>query len=167
MWTELYWMNSPWPGKLAVAARPRGGEWLADEIRSWKRQGVGAVLSLLTPQEEKDLDLAEEGRIAESEELLFDSFPIADRQVPASQSKLATVLEKASDQLSDGINLVIHCRGGIGRSGLVAACLLITKGLSPGAAMESVSIARGLPIPETAEQRDWIDRHAAVFSTAK
>ncbi len=30
--TTLYWVRGPWPGKLALAARPRGGEWLDDEI---------------------------------------------------------------------------------------------------------------------------------------
>jgi hypothetical protein len=44
---------------------------------------------------------------------------------------------------------------------------LAKTGLSPGAAIEMVSSARGVPVPETKEQRDWIDRHAAVFSSAK
>lgn len=167
MWTELHWIDGPWPGKLAVAARPRGGDWLAEEIASWKRQGVGAVLSLLIPQEEKDLDLREEGRAVKSLGMQFSSFPIPDRQVPASQSKLSLVLENAADQLERGTKLVIHCRQGIGRSGLVAACLLAGKGLSPGAAIDLVSAARGVPIPETREQRDWIDRYAAVFSNMK
>jgi protein-tyrosine phosphatase len=167
MWTELHWINGPWPGRLAVAARPRGGDWLADEIAGWKRQGVGAVLSLLTSQEEKDLDLAEEGRIAKSQGMLFESFPIPDLQVPRSESKLASTLEKASSTLAGGTNLVIHCRQGIGRSGLVAACLLATKGISPGAAIDAVSAARGVLIPETSEQREWIDRFAAAFANAR
>jgi hypothetical protein len=50
-WTNLYWVDGPWPGKLALAARPRGGDWLGDEVVSWKRNGVDAVLSLLTPEE--------------------------------------------------------------------------------------------------------------------
>jgi protein-tyrosine phosphatase len=167
MWTELHWINGPWPGKLAVAARPRGGEWLADEITSWKRQGVGAVLSLLTPPEEKDLDLAGEGKIVQSQGLQFISFPILDRQVPNSQTAMALVLERASNTLANGTNLVVHCRQGIGRSGLVAVCLFTNAGLSPGAAIELVSAARGVAIPETTEQREWIDRYAAVFSGGK
>jgi protein-tyrosine phosphatase len=167
MWTELHWINGPWPGKLAVAARPRGGDWLADEMASWKRQGVGAMLSLLTSQEEKDLDLVEEGRIARSQGMLFESFPIPDRQVPSSESKLASTLEKASDTLAGGTNLVIHCRQGVGRSGLVAACLLATKGFSPGAAIDIVSAARGVAIPETAEQCEWIGRFAAAYTNVR
>jgi hypothetical protein len=49
----------------------------------------------------------------------------------------------------------------------VAACLLVRNGMSPGAAVESVSAARGLSVPETAEQRDWIDHSAAALSSTK
>jgi len=167
MWTELHWINGPWPGRIAVSSRPRGGDWLADEMASWKRQGVGAVLSLLTSQEEKDLDLSEESRIAKSQGMLFESFPIPDRQVPSSESKLASALENASRTLTSGTNLLIHCRQGIGRSGLVTACLLATKGFSPGAAIDAVSAARGVPIPETSEQREWIDRFAAACTNVR
>ena len=55
MSTELHWVNGPWAGKLAVEARPRGGDWVEDEIANWKRGGVHAVLSLLTAEEERDL----------------------------------------------------------------------------------------------------------------
>ena len=53
MWTELYWVDGPWLGKLALAARPRGGDWLEDEMANWRRAGIDTVLSLLTPEEEQ------------------------------------------------------------------------------------------------------------------
>lgn len=74
MWTELYWLDGPWPGKLAVAARPRGGDWLGDEMTSWRRAGVDALLSLLTPDEERDLDLRSEANEAEANGIEFLSF---------------------------------------------------------------------------------------------
>ena len=49
--TELHWVDGPWPGKLAMAARPRGGEWLQDELEGWRLAGVHTILSLLTPEE--------------------------------------------------------------------------------------------------------------------
>jgi protein-tyrosine phosphatase len=160
----LYWIDGPWPGKLGVAARPRGGDWLADEIGNWKRVGVRAVLSLLTPEEERDLDLQKEAAESRHFGLEFVSFPIPDRQVPASEAKLGKTLEKLASMLSDGTNVLVHCRQGIGRSGLVAACLLVRAGMSPGAAVEVVSAARGLPVPETVEQRQWIERYAPAFA---
>jgi hypothetical protein len=55
MGTELHWVDGPWPGKPAVASRPRGGDWLEDEIASWRRAGIDTVLSLLAPDEELDV----------------------------------------------------------------------------------------------------------------
>ena len=164
MRSELYWLDERWPGKLALAARPRGGDWLQDEISNWKRAGIGSVVSLLTPEEEKYLDLRDESRESRAHGLEFISFPIPDRQVPRSEAKLAAALEKIRDALSAGKNVVVHCRQGVGRSGLVAACLLVKNGMSPGAAVEKVSSARGVAIPETTEQREWIDHYAAAFT---
>jgi hypothetical protein len=55
---------------------------------------------------------------------------------------------------------------GVGCTGLVAACLLISKG-APETAVERLSAARGVTVPETAEQRDWIDRYAAIAAGAR
>ena len=57
MATELHWVHGPWAGRLALAARPRGGDWLRDEILGWKRSGIDTVCSLLTKEEERDLDV--------------------------------------------------------------------------------------------------------------
>lgn len=167
MWTELYWVNGPWSGKLALAARPRGGEWLHDELGNWRREGVHTVFSLLTPEEEQDLDLSHEKRETQAQGMAFRSFPIPDRQVPDSEIRLSKVLEKLDKELASGSNVVLHCRQGIGRSGLVAACLLVTKGLDPKASIKRLSAARGTPIPETAQQRRWIDHFASTFANLK
>jgi len=51
----------------------------------------------------------------------------------------------------------MHCRQGIGRSGLIAAGLLIAKGVGSAEAVERISKARHAPVPETSDQRAWID----------
>jgi len=167
MWTELYWVGGPWPGKMALASRPRGGDWLEDEMAAWRRAGIDTVLSLLTPEEEQDLDLKGEAREAKARGMKFASLPIPDRQVPTSESEVSATLDRLDADLAAGKNIVVHCRQGIGRTGLVAACLLITKGLSPEAAVKTLSAARGNPVPETAEQRRWIDHYAAVLASTK
>lgn len=161
---ELHWFEGPWSGKLALSARPRGGDWLRDEVAGWKRAGVDAVLSLLTSEEENDLGLSDEEKEIREQGLEFDSFPIADRQVPKSEGKLGETLDRMNRQLSAGHNLLVHCRQGVGRTGLVAACLLVKSGMSPGAAVEAISSARGVAVPETTEQRDWIARYAPAFA---
>ena len=167
MWTRLYWVNGPWPGKLAISARPRGGEWLEDDLVSWQQEGIKSVLSLLTKEEEQDLDLKREAEVTKAQGMQFLSFPIVDRNVPTSQSAVVGVIEKIDENLSAERNVVIHCRQGIGRSGLIAACLLILKGVDPSAALDRLSVARGLPVPETDEQRRWIERYAASLAGTK
>lgn len=159
---DLHWVDGPWAGKLALAARPRGGEWLHDELASWQRAGVHTIFSLLTAGEERDLDLTHEQREAKAHGMAFRSFPIPDRHVPDSEARLARVLEKLDKELASGKNVVLHCRQGIGRTGLVAACLLVTKGLEPKTAIKRLSAARGTSVPETAEQRRWIDHYAST-----
>jgi len=149
-------VEGPWKGRLAIAARPRGGDWLEDEIEAWHRQGVGAVVSLLTPEEERDLDLIEESTVAESKGLGFLSLPIPDREVPASELEVTAMVARLHEFLASGRSAVIHCRQGIGRAGLLASCLLVFEGKSPLEAIQAVSQARGVEVPETPGQRAWV-----------
>ena len=167
MGTELHWVDGPWPGRLAIAARPRGGDWLEDEMAHWHHSGVDTVLSLLSPDEEHTLGLDNEGDRVRAQNMDFISLPIPDREVPGSETELAAVLERIDARLSAGKNVLVHCRQGVGRAGLVTVCLLVRKGLDPSAAVEIVSAARGVAVPETREQRQWIDHYAAISTSTK
>ena len=164
---KLYWIEGPWRGKLVLAARPRGGEWLRDDVQDWKTAGVDAVLSLLTTQEEREFEIQNERAEVRKQEMQFMSFPIPDMEVPASQSELAAELEVVDRALNAGKNVLVHCRQGIGRTGLVAGCLLVSRGISPETAMRKISAARGVPVPETEAQRSWIEHYAAVLPGKK
>jgi protein-tyrosine phosphatase len=153
--TELYWIEGPWPGRLAISARPRGGDWLEDELKGWRDEGIDTVVSLLTPDEEESLDLGREAQLSRHCGLAFRSFPIVDRSVP-SQIEAMRLMQQLDAELARGKNLVVHCRQGIGRSGLIAAGLLVARGVSPEDAIERASAARRVPIPETPRQRLWI-----------
>jgi len=161
---QLHWVEGPWSGKLALEARPRGDDWLDDDLNCWRSAGVDEVISLLTPDEEEDLGLRAEAETARAHGMSFTSFPIRDRHVPDSRAKLDEMIATMGRQLCAGKNLLLHCRQGIGRTGTVAACLLIKSGMSPGGAVEAISVARGIPVPETQEQRDFIERYAPAFS---
>jgi protein-tyrosine phosphatase len=122
------------------------------------------VVSLLTDREEVELELQNEESAAARNQMQFISLPIEDRGVPASAAKTAAVIEKLDAELDAGRNVLIHCRQGIGRSALLAACLLIDRGAEPKAALEAIAKARGREVPETAEQRQWIQRYAAAVA---
>ncbi|MCB9383401.1 MAG: dual specificity protein phosphatase family protein [Verrucomicrobiales bacterium] len=166
MTSTLYWVDGPWSGRLALSARPRGGDWLEDEVSAWKRSGVDAVLSLLTPGEERDLELASEGKLVRAAGLRFFRCPVEDRQTPTSDGAFLESLAAVDRELSAGRKVVLHCRQGIGRTGLFAACLLVGRGVEPDIAVAKLSKARGLDVPETPEQRRWIDRYAVAGAVA-
>jgi len=156
MRTELYWIAGPWPGRLAIMPRPRGGDWLEDEIQSWRRSGVDLVVSLLTRDEQTELNLHDEETLCRASGIEFVSFPIVDRSVPSSSEAFSAHVIKLSEQLAHGKNIAVHCRQGIGRAALVAICLLTLSGLAPAAAIERVGTSRGCSVPETPEQRRWV-----------
>jgi protein-tyrosine phosphatase len=163
MFTELFWIDGPWPGRLAISPRPRGGDWLEEEMKAWRRAGIDAVVSLLTPEEAADLNLEQEQLHSEANGIEFYSLPIADRSVPASDRDAAQLIGKLDAALGRGKRVAVHCRQGIGRSALIAAGLLIEQGFSPEEAIHRVSRARHAVTPETPEQRAWIDSFAATL----
>jgi protein-tyrosine phosphatase len=157
-----YLVPGRWRGKIVVTPRPRGGDWLSDDIGSWQQAGIHTVVSALTPEEEQELDLTNERTAVEARGLRFLSLPIPDRDVPSSQAALRAVAATVKQDLSSGKKVLIHCRQGIGRSGLIAACLLIDSGVPVEEAIRRLSSARGLPVPETEEQRQWLQRYSQI-----
>jgi hypothetical protein len=156
MRTELYWTEGPWPSRLAISPRPRGGDWLEEEIRAWRETGVDLVVSLLTQDEIADLDLAAEKQLCQSQGIEFISFPIPDRGVPPSRKAARDLARTLESALREGKNLAIHCRQGIGRAALIAASVFVLSGFDPETTWRRIGIARGCTVPETAAQRQWL-----------
>ena len=155
MTPDLFWIPGPWRGRLAIAARPRGGDWLGDESSGLRRAGVDVIVSLLEEDEAAQLDLAGEAKAVEANGLRFISFPIPDRGIPASTPAAVSLMASIAGALEEGKNVAVHCCQGIGRSGLIAAGVLMTSGLSPEQAIQLVTAARGVEVPETSAQRLW------------
>src|SRR5262245_44276362 len=146
---DLFWIRGPWRGKLAVITRPRRGDWLEDEVSAWLRADLDVVVSLLERDEAAQLELRDEGDVAKSKNVQFISFPIPDRGVPASTKEALALLGEIAVKLEEGRNVAIHCRQSVGRSGLMAAGLLVMSGVGVDTAIDAVSAARGQTIPET------------------
>jgi protein tyrosine/serine phosphatase len=121
--------------KTALAARPRGDDWLDEELLRWRAAGLDSVLSLLTSEEEHDLGFDGEANGVRAAGMNFLSFPISDREVPTSDVALRKQIEELNRELLTGRNLALHCRQGVGRTGLVAACLLVSTGSDPESAV--------------------------------
>lgn len=166
MRTEYCWIEGPWKGRLAIVPRPRGGDWLADEIHSWHEAGLDIIVSLLTPHEIEELDLGGEEELSQAQDIEFISFPIPDREVPTSRQAMIDLAHKLETALASRKGVGLHCRQGIGRSSLIAACVLIASGENPAEVFERISTARGRSVPDTVEQKEWVKALAPELSAA-
>jgi protein-tyrosine phosphatase len=153
---EVYWIDMPGSGRLAIMPRPRADDWLEDEIAGWRADGVDVVVSLLEPDEITELGLQREPDICHAFGIGFISFPLPDRGVPATTSEAMALAERIVMWLNEGKAIGLHCRAGIGRSALIAACVLVLLGMAPAAAFTLIGKARGMNVPDTEEQQEWV-----------
>lgn len=126
-------------GKLFFGARPRRPQDVLD---------FDGVLCLLEREEIQELEL---------QWLRAWHLPIPDRGLPTD---LGPSFERALELLKAGGCLLVHCRAGIGRSALITACLVAV--LEPYRQADEIwaalSVARGISVPDTAEQREWLNQ---------
>jgi protein-tyrosine phosphatase len=163
---QIYWIDLPIIGRLAIMPRPRAGDWLDDEVSGWRVEGIDIVVSLLEAEEVNELGLHKEAGLCRDYGMEFISFPIPDRGVPRSGQKAAALSRTLAARLGEGNAAAIHCRAGIGRSSLIAACTLICSGSDPEIAFDAISKARGLRVPDTSEQREWVTAFRDMFATS-
>lgn len=163
MRTQLYSIPGLPTGQLSIMARPRGGDWLIDEIKALRESDVNVLVSLLTPAEMVDFDLAEEALCCQTQGIIYISFPIPDRGVPPFSAQTSTFLEQLRAYLSEGKHIALHCRQGLGRAPLVAASVLVFNDIAPELAFDLLSKTRGYPVPETEEQVRWVQELARRF----
>lgn len=154
--SRLHWIEIQAAGRIAIMARPRANEWLETEIIEWKDACVDLVVSLLDREEVSELGLQREDEVCRSNGIDFISFPIPDRGLPESRREAAQVARLLAAGLREGRSMAIHCRAGIGRSSVIAACALICSGIEAKQALELIGASRGLIVPDTDEQRDWV-----------
>ncbi len=157
-----YWIPTESPGRLAIVHRPRGGDWLKDDTKTWSEAGLTTVVSLLEPQEADSLGLKDEARFCQEIGLDYLSFPIPDRETPVSQKSTMELVQKLDKKLETGETIGVHCRQGIGRAPLIAACLLIETGVDVKKALQRIRVARRFEVPETLEQLEWIEKFARL-----
>ena len=153
---QIYKVCALGSGWLSAMAKPVAGEWIDDEFAAIADAGIKKVVSLLEPHEAYELGLEDEETICERHGMQFGNFPVADRSIPDSAHGFVSFIRQIHADIASGVDTVVHCRAGIGRSGLVAAAVLVRAGHSPEAAFDLVSRARGIAVPDTEGQRNWL-----------
>ncbi|MEU7874718.1 tyrosine protein phosphatase [Dactylosporangium sp. NPDC049140] len=150
----LFTIDQPGPGRLSTMAKPRGGDWLTDELTALRAAGVDILVCALTTAELHEVDLTEEPDAARDAGLEFVSVPIPDRDVPDPVAVLPE-LRRLAGRLRAGDHIVTHCRFGIGRASLLAAGILVLNGLAAEQAWQRLELARGHAVPDSPAQREW------------
>ena len=116
---------------------------------------VSLLVSLLADEDIRSLALQDEPVTAAGQGLEFTHFPIVDFGLPEPVAFRVLVSELCA-ALERGTSIAIHCRAGIGRTGTLASCILKGLGHPSEDAMQRVVAARGVTIPDTEAQRQFI-----------
>lgn len=154
---KIYWVyESETKGRIGIMARPRGNEWLKEEINSLKKQRVDILVSLLESEEVAELGLHEEQNHCTDFDIAFISFSIKDRDIPPKGMAVKTLFDSLYNSIKAGNSIVIHCRMGIGRSSVITAAIMKKIGFKTDSIFQHISKLRGLSVPDTKEQEKWI-----------
>ena len=141
-------------GRLFQMPKP-SGEWLKEDIAYYASVGVGQIISLIEPDETAELGLQGEEQICQAQGLSFLSFPIPDYGLPERDGFVA-LADAARHDIEQGAKIAVHCRAGIGRSGMLSCTILAPWLGGVEQAIAHVSAARGVDVPDTDEQKDFI-----------
>ena len=158
--TDLYPIRGFDGLSLSIMPRPRADDWLEGEVNAWHAAGLEVIVSLLEPSEVNELALDSEPGLCRARGIEFQSFPIPDRGVPGSFPSFNSFIEPLAGRLRGGSSIGVHCRAGIGRSALVAACILVRAGIPYPLTFPAISRARRLMVPDTEQQEQWVHKFA-------
>ena len=156
MGPDIYQVLNIGLGRLCVMAKPTSGEWIDEEFDAIKAFGISRVVSLLEAPEAYSVGLSQEERYCREREIDFVQYEIKDRGIPASEADFISLIQTLHTSIAEGLDTVIHCRAGIGRTGLVAAAILIKNGLGGSESFDTVSAARRVQVPDTEQQKAYV-----------
>ncbi|WP_240741610.1 cyclin-dependent kinase inhibitor 3 family protein [Deinococcus sp. KSM4-11] len=161
-----------WPGRLGLTFAP-GKKGLSvyqpgvthdrdlnDDMQTLAQDGAQVIAPLIEDFEFDLLGMDGYHEAAETHGLTVVPCPIPDGSVPRDPAEFALYIDDLMTLLLDGRSIVVHCRGGLGRAGLTAACLLVQAGMTPDDAIAMVRRTRSPNAIETRAQERFIHEFA-------
>jgi ADP-ribosylglycohydrolase/protein-tyrosine phosphatase len=149
------------PGKIQKNAMT--GSWhrnLEADLQVIREWGAGVLISLLEWHEIEELSVQALPERSREFGLKWLNLSIPDTQAPDEyfETDFQKELPGFLGSLQKGENLVLHCKGGLGRSGTVAARFLVELGLDPAEAIAAVRQARPGAIENTRQENYILDK---------
>ena len=153
------------PGKKDP--RAWSGRWERDldlDLDAVMRWGATAVVTLITDEELDDLQVRGLPAAVQDRHMEWWHLPIPDVHPPGSEFERAWEVagEAIRDRLALGFDVLVHCKGGLGRAGTVAARLLVELGEDCDEAIRQVRKARSSSAIETQAQEAHVKRCSGV-----
>jgi len=153
------------PGKKELARN-----WDRDldiDLQAIKKWGATTVVTLIEDHEFSMLHVETLGHAVGALGMEWIHLPIVDVSIPDRRFETGWVTEGPMLQarLDAGERILIHCRGGIGRAGLVAGRMLVERGIQPHIAIERVRHVRPNAI-ETPQQEKYVTQGISRWHTA-
>jgi ADP-ribosyl-[dinitrogen reductase] hydrolase len=132
------------PGMKVFSTLDLYEDRIDNDLQSIRNWGASTIVSLLEISELAMLGITDLPDKAHSMNLLWLHLPIRNMGLPDEtfEESWRWAGPKLLKLLKEGQRILVHCKEGIGRSGIVAARLLIESGVDPGRAMKTVRKAR-------------------------
>lgn len=154
----------PYPGVIGISICPghRGRPDLGlrdmdEDMAAIRRWGAAGIVTLMQTDEMPLIAAERLPDVMAGCGLPWFHLPLPDGGVPDTgfDRQWSSVIPELDRILESGGRLLVHCRGGLGRSGVVACRLLIEKGTAPEAALRRVRAARPGAV-ENARQEAYV-----------
>ena len=154
------------PAPCVVANQPADSSYLKECFRGFASElherGINHIIVLLTKKEMGFYDHGSLLSMYESHGFSTIHYPVADFGIPKSLESFAE-LQSQLVQITETNPILIHCRAGGGRTGLVIAGLIVALGISPLRALQMVRRKRSV---ETEEQEQFLIEYAQLLRIA-
>ena len=146
-------------GTLAICQMPGSGGAYGDDLDLIHEWRPGLVISLTTEAEMLEAGARHLGADIQCIASRWAHLPIPDMGVPAPEveARWPAVSLSARQALAGGGRVLIHCRGGCGRSGMAALRLMVECGEPAGPALAHLRAVRPCAV-ETDAQLAWATR---------
>lgn len=148
-------------GRLYLHSMPGRYEPLQATVDAVRMRGITQVVCL-TSLDEIEGKAPDYARALQRNNLPWQqvAYPIVDFGVPSDRASFLALVNGIAADLRSGVNILLHCAAGIGRTGTVASCVLVVLGLPADEAAHRVEAAGSYAErPEQVELIQWVSRN--------